>query len=486
MADDLTTSENALRIQIAALQTRLGEVESRYKAIVESQSLYICQFLPSGQIRFANQAFIDSVSKLTDKSPSNESKNFYYFLGKEEADEVTNIIKLSQEQPEYSFTHTIRRKDGKTSWQHWTCRGFFDANRKLCEIQAIGHDITALKQGEMAIEQHNRELAALHKATQALLTTLDSEALLGQILDAAIGAVPAAQKATLHLIARDTGQLELRASRGYADPRIKKFSYSEASGYVARAVRERRPLIYYDAAGELPNPRKELIPEMNAIRSVIVAPLILHERILGALSLESPALGAFTDSDLRLLVSFAVTATNAIHNSELHGEAQRSAITDALTGLYNRRGFYELGQREIERSFRFKHPLTAVMIDVDNLKQINDTYGHFIGDQVLRHIAGRAMRMLRKVDILARYGGDEFILLLPETHIRVGGMVAERLRSSVAETQLPTERDLIQISISLGIAGLTTEITSLDALVQRADSAMYTAKQAGRNRTTPL
>jgi len=488
VTDERTPDEKELQNQVAELQKQLSEVESRYKAILESQNIYICRFLPGGQIRFTNQSFKISASKLWEQDTSGtngENRSFIDFLGKEKSIEASKIASLNPDQPEYNFTLTVRAKDGKTSWQQWTCHGFFDPNGNLLEVQAIGHDITALKQGAIAVEQHNRELSALHKATQALLTTLDSEALLGQILDAAIGAVPEAQKGTLHLIARDTGQLELRASRGYTDPRIKKFSYSEATGYVARAVRERRPLIYYDAAGELPIPRKELIPEMSSIRSVIVAPLILQERILGALSLESPALGAFIDSDLRLLVNFAVTATNAIHNAELHSEAQKSAITDALTGLYNRRGFYELGQREIERSFRFKHPLTAVMIDVDHFKYINDTYGHFTGDQVLRHIAGRVTRQLRKVDILARYGGDEFILLLPETHIRVGGMVAERLRRSVSETQLPTEQDLLQVSISLGIAGLTTEITNLEALVQRADSAMYTAKQAGRNRIIP-
>ncbi len=252
------------------------------------------EFLPGGQIRFTNQAFkISAVKALgAELHPeyNNENTSFFDFLGKEKSAEISKISGLSPDSPEYDFTHTVRRKEGEISWQHWTCHGFFDTQGKLLEIQAIGHDITALKQGEIAVEQHNRELSALHKATQALLTTLDSEALLGQILDAAIGAVPAAQKGTLHLIARDTGQLELRASRGYADPRIKKFSYSEASGYVARAVRERRQLIYYDAAGELPNPRKELIPEMSAIRSVIVAPLILHDRVLGALSLESPTL----------------------------------------------------------------------------------------------------------------------------------------------------------------------------------------------------
>jgi len=484
VTDYRATDIEVLQKQLDDLRKRLGIVEAHYKAISDSENIYIVRLLPDGEIQFANQAF-NNVALVMSKSE--RITNFLDYIGQANGSDIRpQIDALTTEQPEFNFGHTNHEDDHQMRWQQWTCRGYFDSQGVLVEIQAVGHDITALKRAEMVAEQHNRELSALHTATRALLSTLNSETLLGQILDAAIGALPIAQKATLHLIAKDTGQLELRASRGYADPRIKKFSYSETSGYVARAVRERRPLIYRDAAGEIPNPRKDLIPEMNAIRSVIVAPLVLKERILGAISLESPSVGAFTDSDLRLLVSFASTATNAIHNSELHSEAQKSAITDSLTGLYNRRGFFELGQREIERSFRFKHPLTAVMIDVDNFKYINDHYGHVTGDLVLRSIAARCSKGLRKVDILGRYGGDEFILLLPETHVRMGGLVAERLRRNVSETRLSVEEHLLRVSISLGVAGLTTEITNLDMLIGRADAAMYAAKQAGRNRIMPM
>jgi diguanylate cyclase (GGDEF)-like protein len=185
----------------------------------------------------------------------------------------------------------------------------------------------------------------------------------------------------------------------------------------------------------------------------------------------------FTSADLNLLVSFAATATNVINNAELHAEVQKLALTDALTGLYNRRGFYELGQREIERSFRFKHPLTAVMLDVDNFKQINDQYGHATGDLVLRSIAALFTKMLRKVDIIGRYGGDEFIILLPETHIRLGTLVAERLQRGITALQIPNGGNLLRISVSMGVSGLTTEVTDLDALIHRADLAMYAARQ---------
>lgn len=478
---------NSLADAIQTVQTSqevLRDIELHYSSLLNNDSILICQLDPNGAIKYANQTLAQCYDL---PAPGISTVNFYALFGEQERSLwQQRIAALDPRKPIFSITHVAHLKDGSTCWHQWNGRGVFDSQGRLTEIQAVGHDVTAIKRAEIAAEQHNRELTALHTANQALLTTLDSEALLGQILDAAVSAVPSAQKGTLHLIARDTGQLELRASIGYADPRIQKFSYSESSGYVARAVRERQALIFHDTTGEVPNPRNEIIPEVSTIRSAIVAPLILNERVLGAVCLEAASLSAFTESDLRLLVSIAVTATNAIYNAELHAEVQKLAITDALTGLYNRRGLVELGEREIERSFRFKHPLTAIMLDVDHLKAINDSFGHLVGDQVLRSIANCCEKQLRKVDIIARIGGDEFVVLLPETHMRMGAIVAERIRRCVADTHIPSETELIQSSVSLGTAGLTTEITSLEALIKKADTAMYSAKHSGRNQNTPI
>jgi GAF domain-containing protein len=288
--------------------------------------------------------------------------------------------------PVTQFEYNIQTADGKILWQQWTGQGNFDSQGQLAEIQAVGHDITDRVQAEQAARQRTRELSALHTATAVLLTTLDPEALLGRILDSAISAIPAAKKGTIFLVAQDTGQLEMRASIGYTDPRIQRIRVPGSVGYVARAVRERTPLLIQDVYAD-PADLAGQPPEGRDVRSAIAAPLILKNVVLGAIALESPEPGAFSESDLRLLSSFAATATAAIHNTRLHGEAQKLAITDALTGLYNRRGFFELGQREVERSRRFQRPLVAVMMDVDRFKFINDVYGHPAGDRVLQAVA---------------------------------------------------------------------------------------------------
>jgi len=334
-----------------------------------------------------------------------------------------------------------------------------------------------------AAHHRTQELAALQKATSALLTTLDLEVLLGQILDAAISAIPVAEKGTLHLVARDTGQLQLRAVQGYTDPRIRTFNPTDSASSAATAVRERKPILIHDAHADPQTRYGGDIPEIRAISSMIIAPLVLGGRTLGAISLDAYRRYAFTESDLQLLVSFAATATTAIHNAQLYAEVQKQAITDALTGLYNRRGFFELGRREVERAHRFGRPLTAMMIDIDLFKQVNDTQGHLIGDQVLAGVAMQIERQLRQVDLPGRYGGDEYLALLPETDLTNAYQAAERLRRAISQIMYTTENEPVKVTVSIGLAELRESADTLETLIERADQALYTAKQSGRNRT---
>jgi diguanylate cyclase (GGDEF)-like protein len=360
------------------------------------------------------------------------------------------------------------------------------AERRAAELAVTNEklkiELAERKRAELAAAQRARELSALHAATAALLTTLDLEDLLGQILDAATSAIPAGEKGMLHLVARDTGQLEMRAAIGYTDNRIQKFTFPGSKGYVAKAVRLRTPLLIKNVQTD-PSIRYDgQIPEVRAIQSAIVVPLILQDQVIGAISLDSPRRSAFSEDDLWLLVSFAATATAAIRNSQLHMEMQRLAITDSLTGLYNRRGLYEFGRREIERARRFGRPLTAIMFDIDLFKNVNDSFGHNIGDQVLRILSERISRNIREVDILGRYGGDEFVILLSETDMFTAVNLAERLRLCVADTPFVIEgSSAINLTISLGIAKASVGAQDLTSLIHSADTALYAAKQAGRN-----
>ena len=326
-----------------------------------------------------------------------------------------------------------------------------------------------------------RELSALHVATNALLSTIDLETLLLKILEAAQTAIPAAGQAVLYLLAPGTGSLEVRALSGFRDPRIQKISGQHIQGLAAQVVREKRPILLNQIPVESQS-TDEVHGRSPASVSAIIAPLIISNQVLGALSLASPQANQFHESDLRLLDSFAVTATTALHNATLYAEVQRLATTDTLTEQFNRRRFFELGEMEMHRFRRFRQPLSAIMLDLDNFKEINDSFGHAAGDVVLFNVARRIRDSIRVVDILGRYGGDEFAILLPDASIEDAREIAERIRLAILAALIHPEQEVISIAISLGIAQATDQTDTLSGLLGRADAALYQAKQTGRNR----
>jgi len=158
------------------------------------------------------------------------------------------------------------------------------------------------------------------------------------------------------------------------------------------------------------------------------------------------------------------------------------ATTDPLTGLFNRRHFFDLAKQEVARSRRYRRPLACIMFDIDYFKRINDSYGHMFGDRVLKDVVKCCKKNIRKVDIFARYGGDEFAILLPETGLDHSVQLTERLCSEFQNNPLKIEEREIPISLSLGLASMNgNENLALDTLLNRADEALYEAKKKGRN-----
>jgi diguanylate cyclase (GGDEF)-like protein len=191
---------------------------------------------------------------------------------------------------------------------------------------------------------------------------------------------------------------------------------------------------------------------------------------------------AFTHSDLALLTSFTSAITAAIRNAQLHAQVEMLAITDWLTKIHNRRGFFESAQTQVDRSRQSSQRLCALMIDIDHFKAVNDRYGHLIGDQVIRAVAETCRAGLREHDLLGRYGGEEFMILLPDCHLALATRVAGRLRASIEQSATPTDHGPVSVTASIGVAEYDPAHDSLDTLLQRADEAMYAAKLGGRNR----
>lgn len=216
------------------------------------------------------------------------------------------------------------------------------------------------------------------------------------------------------------------------------------------------------------------------IRSALIVPLIMRERVLGALFLhDCKEPRDWSIDDISTIGSLADNLSVAIENAELHQEIARQAVTDGLTGVANRRSFNESFSREFERAKRYNEPLSLVIIDLDFLKKINDTYGHKAGDDAIASIGKLLKQSSRVSDLAARYGGEEFCILLPNTEQDMAEQLAERIRRKINEVHVEGPGT---ISASIGVASYPGHADDPDLLFQKADTALYAAKQSGRNR----
>lgn len=208
-------------------------------------------------------------------------------------------------------------------------------------------------------------------------------------------------------------------------------------------------------------------------------PLLSGKNVIGCLLLSGAELRR---EDMPAFSLFAGQISVAFENARLVAKIQQLAITDELTGLYNRRGLYEIGRLEIERTRRYGMPLAAIIIDIDHFKQVNDRFSHAVGDQVLRNFAKCVQDNTRELDVVGRIGGEEFVVLLPGSNKESAQETADRLKGVIANCVTSTKDEDIRITVSQGVAVLDSSIKDLNDLIQAADKALYKAKASGRNR----
>jgi len=183
------------------------------------------------------------------------------------------------------------------------------------------------------------------------------------------------------------------------------------------------------------------------------------------------------------IVGLLGVSTDITEQHTLQQELKIQATTDYLTGLYNRRFFFELTEKSFSESVRHGHSLSLIMIDIDLFKKINDKYGHPVGDVIIKFVATKARSLLRKEDVIARIGGEEFAVLLPSTDLKSAQYIAEKIRSSICSSTVCGEWiGSIEPKVSVGVSTISQNDTELYALYKRADKALYQAKKGGRNR----
>lgn len=215
----------------------------------------------------------------------------------------------------------------------------------------------------------------------------------------------------------------------------------------------------------------------------ISIPLVMGERILGVLNLNGNRHGFFDRPDFTFIKLGAEHVASAFSNALQYKKIQEMAVSDALTGLFNRRYFHDRLTLEWERTRRYGSKLSLIMADIDFFKKINDTYGHLCGDMVLVQTAEVLRLHLRRTDVVARYGGEEFVMLLPETSLESARLVAERIRADMESRRFPWESKTVKATLSIGIDEASESgVKDRTDLVRRADEKLYKAKEAGRNR----
>lgn len=276
----------------------------------------------------------------------------------------------------------------------------------------------------------------------------------------------------------DQEQMHLRVSRGMEDPDVETYSRGNVLNFWA--AKYSRPLLVTNSY----NMQADAILRAMGAASALVVPLFVSNRVAGSMQFYSHREDGFTREEAQLLWIISLVAENLLTRDYSNEGLLRFAFTDFLTGLKTRGYFEQQLDLEMKRAERKRTPIALLMIDIDFFKALNDTYGHHVGDQVLRDISSILMKDMREIDTVARYGGEEFVIILPETSAPEATLVAQRLRRSVEQAKFfaGSPRAVEHITISIGIAIFDQDAQFKRDLVEFADAALYAAKGSGRNR----
>jgi diguanylate cyclase (GGDEF)-like protein/PAS domain S-box-containing protein len=414
---------------------------------------------------------------------------------------------------------SLSRSDGKTIYVELTISTIYGLKGKHLGRAVIIRDRVQVQQSEMRLKQEqalrtqNLMLRALQETTFDLHSSLDLDVVLRNIVERACKLLDTTNG---YLYSWEEEQDELRMVVGIgALSEVVGYSISKGEGVAGTVWQTEKPIIVpdYDTW-----PGRSSGFNYGMIRSVIGMPLILKEKVVGVLGIAHGAENdvVFTNDDLSVLNQFADMAVVALQNARLFEKAQKEidfrrkteielrdanqllqlqiervellqeqlqeiAVRDPLTGLYNRRYLHDALEIEFAHPRRSKLPMGIWMMDSDQLKEINDEFGHKAGDDFLVHIANIIRESIRAGDIACRYGGDEFVVVLSNVTKDISLERAEKIRKKIASHRIIHRNKKISISVSIGISMYPAHGSTGDVLLQRADQALYEAKRRGKN-----
>jgi len=340
-------------------------------------------------------------------------------------------------------------------------------------------------------------LKVLHQAVSDINASLDVERVC-QVVYETVERVMPCNDFVVDGYNKETNQIIPIYAIAHPRQRVLTEPYTADHGLAGEIVRTKKSILFKSDAEMLQSDIQFEVygdePENDQIESILAVPMILHGEMYGMVSAQSRLQNAYTEDDMYLLETLASHAAIAIENARLFDSVQQAAYTDSLTSTLNRRRFYELAEIQFERAKESNQPLAIIMLDVDDFKKFNDAYGHKVGDFVLIQVAETCTASLRGNDIFGRLGGEEFALTLPNTKLEYALEVASRLCKLIqqldcnqAARHFGIDKDVFQndyqlnVTVSIGVAVYDETCKNLDILIDRADQAMYLAKNSGRN-----
>lgn len=372
---------------------------------------------------------------------------------------------------------------GQERWLTIRAAALRGADGKPDGIIFSTHDISAYIQSQRQLRAANARLTALVDTAALLTQELDETTLLDLAVEK-IEQLYATKCVAITRLDETDASFRVAAARGASQKFMAEYRTSLPSADEIMGQFGKAGTIY--SLQQLPISHNRELYEQEGLHSLLFATLRSKETVNGSLLVFSgnPE-QRFSENDQRLLETMAAQLSLALNNARLYAEQRLLADTDGLTGLVNRRRFNQILQMELQRSARYKRPLALAMLDVDHFKSLNDTFGHLVGDAALLEISRTIRKQMREVDILGRYGGDELILMLPETDEAGARTALQRMVDSVHDliiAGIDLTRCEKRPSLSAGISLFPQHARDATALQARADLALYQAKRNGRDR----